>query len=69
MAKRSHGTDLVKKYGPTHERIRSFNLVPDDCYSRLISTKSATQRVGPSYRSAYDLQDIPGESVSDIVPS
>ncbi len=60
MAMQGFDTDPVKNLGQHMKDYRDLTLhwkitIPGSCES----TKSA--RVGPSYRSAYDLQDIPQE--------
>lgn len=63
---KAYTVDLVKNLG---QHIKGYKALTP--YQKITipgsykSTKSA--RVRPSQRSAYDLQDIPGESVSYIV--
>ena len=61
-------TDLWQTSGSKHEGTQSF--APRRLRRQpQKNQQSARQRVRASYRSAYDLQSIPRESASDIVPS
>lgn len=72
IAKKDHDINHrpCQKSGSIHERIPSFNLPRADYYYARppwINKVSNTQR--PSNRSAYDLQDVPGDISVLRVPS